>query len=442
MRIPSCQLRPFQPPFGAAVSWLLMMVLLAAAGCASVPEPPEGAAATGVVIVAPGMPPEPVSAVAPVVEPAVEASPQLEATPEVVMETESAPESAALPASLGRTTHHIRHENVRVIAVGDIMMGTAFPGPEYLNEHLEAGGALSDLIGPDLLALLQSGNVGFGNLEGTLYEGDGPTKPCSNPARCYAFRSPVAYAGLLAGMGFNLMSVANNHAGDFLDAGRESTMGALFENGIAFAGQDRPGARTASLALADGLSVGMAAFAPNKGTVSIHDFEGAEALVRELVAANDVVIVSFHGGAEGADYTRVIRAEEEFVGESRGDVYAFAHRMIDAGAHLVLGHGPHVPRAMELYNGRLIAYSLGNFWTWGRFNLKGANGIMPVLEVELSRTGRLLSARIHSARQVGWGVPRSDASGQALKLIADLSRQDFPESPLTFAPDGTLGWPE
>jgi poly-gamma-glutamate capsule biosynthesis protein CapA/YwtB (metallophosphatase superfamily) len=178
---------------------------------------------------------------------------------------------------------------------------------------------------------------------------------------CYAFRSPEWYASLLADMGFNLVSLANNHSGDFLAAGREATMAALDRHGIAYGGLAQDGARTASLELPDGTSVGLAAFAPNKGTISMHDLAGLQRSVRELDGTHDVVIVSFHGGAEGADHTHVTREAEEFYGERRGNVYELAHAAVDAGADVVIGHGPHVPRAVEVYRGRFIAYSLGNF---------------------------------------------------------------------------------
>ena len=61
----------------------------------------------------------------------------------------------------------------------------------------------------------------------------------------------------------------------------------------------------------------------------------------------------------------------------------------------MLGHGPHVPRALEIYKGKLIAYSLGNFLTYGRFNIQGPSGLSYVLMVELdSDTGVFLRGRI------------------------------------------------
>ena len=319
-------------------------------------------------------------------------------------------------------------------------MGTAFPDSTYLDPRIVHGVSVDQLIGADLVGLLRSGDVVFGNLEGALFDEDGESKRCRNMDACYSFRSPEWYAGLLADMGFNLMSLANNHSGDFLDMGRAATIAALDTNGIVYGGLAQPGAVTGSLELDDGTRVGLAGFSPNKGTVSIHDLVGLKRLVSELDGTHDMVIVSFHGGAEGADRTHVTREPEEFYGERRGNVYEFAHAAVDAGADVVIGHGPHVPRAVEIYRDRFIAYSLGNFWTWARFNLRGPNGMAPVLDLEVDGDGRAVRARIVSARQTGLGSPHLDPEARAARLIGDLTREDFPVAGLELAADGRITW--
>jgi poly-gamma-glutamate capsule biosynthesis protein CapA/YwtB (metallophosphatase superfamily) len=331
-------------------------------------------------------------------------------------------------------------ETIRIVAVGDIMMGTAFPDSSYLDPRIVTGVTAAELIGPDLVDVLRSGDVVFGNLEGALFDAGGESKRCRNMDACYAFRSPEWYSEILADMGFNLMSLANNHSGDFLDVGREATVAALERQGIVFGGLNQPGARTGTLVLGDGTRVGLAGFSPNKGTVSIHDLEGLRRIVADLGESHDLVIVSFHGGAEGSDRMHVTREAEEFYGERRGNVYEFARAAVDAGADVVIGHGPHVPRAVELYRGRFIAYSLGNFWTWKRFNLRGPNGLAPVLDLEVDRSGRAVSARIVSARQSGLGSPRLDPTNGAARTIEDLTGDDFPENDLRFDRDGRIEW--
>lgn len=335
-----------------------------------------------------------------------------------------------------------RTAGFRLIAVGDVMPGTAFPDVGYLDPRLSADAGPEAVLGEELTAILRSGDVVLGNMEGVLWDEDvPPSKECKDPKACYVFRGPERYASLLADAGFTVMSLANNHSGDWGSEGREATMAALSVSGIAYAGLARPGARTATLVLDSGIRVGVAAFSPNKGTLSINDPGGAAAIVSSLSDDHDVVVVSFHGGAEGSSYTGLPKERETFYGENRGDVYAFSHAMVDAGADVVIGHGPHVPRAVEVYEGRFIAYSLGNFWTYGRFNLSGPNGLAPVVDLHVAADGRLSEARIHSARQEGRGGPRLDASDAACRLIADLTARDLGEARMEFGPGCAVRWP-
>ena len=163
-------------------------------------------------------------------------------------------------------------------------------------------------------------------------------------------------------------------------------------------------------------------------------------MVREAGRQAEVVIVSCHIGAEGEGRSAITRANELFLGENRGNPYAFAHAAIDAGADIVFCHGPHIPRAIEVYRGRFIAYSLGNFWTYGRFSLRGSSTLAPIAVLDVARDGRLLSARIVSARQDRPGGPYYDPAGGAARRIAALTAQDFPDSGISIAEDGTVRW--
>ncbi len=328
----------------------------------------------------------------------------------------------------------------RIIGVGDIMMGSDFPTP-VMHPRLNPGADAAALIGRPLANLLARADVTFGNMEGTVHTRSKPHKFCRNPRWCYVFRSPPFHARILAKMGFDMMSLANNHAGDFLSQGRVATVKNLRAAGIKIAGIDKQGYRSSVLTLKDGTRVGLIAFAPNPGTIQINKIGRAARLVRALAKRSDITIVSFHGGAEGRKATRVRRKLEIFLGEWRGDVWKFSHSVIDAGADVVLGHGPHVPRAVEIYKNRFIAYSLGNFWTYGRFNLRGLAGLAPIADLRVTKNGRLVSAHIRSAKQVGRGVPRMDPKRRALAAVVDLTRKDFPEVGLKFAADGQISWP-
>jgi len=316
-----------------------------------------------------------------------------------------------------------------VRAVGDMMIGTDFPAG-----HLPPNGGRD--IFADLSDWLSQADLTFGNLEGPLCDGGSTTKcgPDATPGSCYAFRSPGEYAQVYQTAGFDMVSTANNHAGDFGEYCRLQTETLLDEVNIAHSG--RPG----DIAKLDvnGLKIAMVGFHTSRSCHYINDHDTATALVRALASEHDIVIVSFHGGAEGRAAIHVPYGTETFFGENRGDLRTFSHAVVDAGADLVLGHGPHVLRGMELYKDRLIAYSLGNFATYGRFNLSGNSGLGVILEVNMDPAGGFISGQLFPTRQIGQGIPTKDTQGRAIDLIRTLSHQDFPEYGIQVAQDGTI----
>jgi poly-gamma-glutamate capsule biosynthesis protein CapA/YwtB (metallophosphatase superfamily) len=168
------------------------------------------------------------------------------------------------------------------------------------------------------------------------------------------------------------------------------------------------------------------------------DYDLAFATVEQYARSHDIVIVTFHAGAEGADVTHIPFAEEEYYGEPRGDVVWFARGVVDAGADLVIGHGPHVVRGMERYKNRLIAYSLGNFATYYGISVAGIKGIAPILTATLDGAGNFLSGEIVSTVQLRPAGPSIDKEQRALNLLRDLSIADFGTPGLHFQPDGQL----
>lgn len=322
-----------------------------------------------------------------------------------------------------------KNKTIKIIGVGDIMLGTNFPNESYLPPN-DGKGLLSEAIDP-----IRRADIAFGNCEGTFLNEGGTVKKCDDPSLCYAFRQPTGYAQLLKEAGFDLVSLANNHSGDFGQIGRESSMKALGGAGLGYAGlKDCP----TSIVEKDGVKYGLIAFSPNNGTLNIHNIDSAQIMVKELQAQVDIVIVSFHGGAEGESHRRVPKKSEYYYDENRGDVYAFAHAVVDAGADVVFGQGPHVARGIELYQGRIIAYSLGNFCTYSRFSLKGCAGTAPMLEVEVNKDGEFKDGRIISFIQVGEGGPIHDANKRAVKEIKELTELDFPETDLIIKENGRI----
>ena len=124
---------------------------------------------------------------------------------------------------------------------------------------------------------------------------------------------------------------------------------------------------------------------------------------------------------------------ETFLGEDRGNVYQFAHTVIDAGADMVIGHGPHVLRAMEIYKNKLIVYSLGNFLTYGNMNLSGVNSITVILKAEIGpNNGNFIRGKLISVKQIGNGIPIPDETNEGFNLIKSLTQEDIPNAHLLF----------
>ena len=187
-----------------------------------------------------------------------------------------------------------------------------------------------------------------------------------------------------------------------------------------------------------GRRVAFIGFAHNSITPNVNDLAFARQLVTEAEKRTDIVVVSFHGGAEGTGAQNVPNRTEIFVGEARGNLPLFARTVIDAGADLVLGHGPHVLRGMEVYKVRLIAYSLGNFCTYGWFQLAGETALTMVLEVKIDADGKFVSGKIHGGRQEGRGGPILDNTGASIKVVRTLSESDFGTNAPKIADDGTI----
>jgi len=321
-------------------------------------------------------------------------------------------------------------KEIKIVAVGDIMLGTDYPSSKYLPPNDDCSFMLDKTS-----SYIQDADLSFGNLEGALINGGKMAKSCKDTLKCYAFRMPERYASTLSDAGFDILSLANNHSGDFGNEGRMKTMKILDSLEIQYAGLElKPTAEF----IKDGVRYGFVAFAPNKGTVDLLKTDEAIKIVKGLDERNDIVIVSFHGGAEGKDYQHLTKATEKFYGEDRGNVHSFAHQMVDAGADLIFGHGPHVTRAMEIYNERFIAYSLGNFSTYARFNLSGPNGVAPLVQIFTKPNGEFLRGKIISTHQLGEGGALIDPNKKVLGIINRLNKSDLPENTLIIDSEGNF----
>ena len=318
-------------------------------------------------------------------------------------------------------------QTLQIGAVGDVMLGTDFPENWLADDD---GATMLAQVAP----VLRQPDVTFINLEATLMDGGEPRKQCPNPKTCYLFRTPERYVKYLVEAGVDVASLANNHARDFGEIGRSNTMRVLADAGIRHSGLE---CDVASWEV-KGLRVAMIAYSPFINSHDLLDIPKAKEKVRELAMYHDIVIVSMHAGAEGFEYSHITFDRELFLGENRGDVYAFSHAVIDAGADLVIGHGPHVVRALELYKDRLIAYSLGNFATYFGISVNGKKGYAPILLVDVDAEGKFLDGRIVSNIQRRPGGPEIDYEHRVAREMAELTRADLPDTPLRIGPFGHI----
>lgn len=332
------------------------------------------------------------------------------------------------PAASMTSDRRAKGGTLSLAFVGDIMPGTTFPDSRLP----EKDGAT---LFKDVDSILTAADVAAGNMEGALADEGETTKKGGKFS--YSFRVPTRYGKLIADAGFDFMSMANNHAFDFGLDGVKSTEATLHSNGIAYSGIG--GRKESAIVERNGIRYGFCAFGHNSYTLKHADQENVKRIIGNLREKADIVIVSFHGGAEGTAHKHLPQGKEMFLGENRGDLRNFAHFCIDNGADVVYGHGPHVVRAVELYKNHFIAYSLGNFCTPYGVNISGISGYAPVLQLTVNAAdGTFVGGKINSFIQQRGKGPRRDPLNLVAKEIRSLTNADFSNPKLTIANDGTI----
>ncbi|HET7471303.1 MAG TPA: CapA family protein, partial [Gemmatimonadales bacterium] len=259
--------------------------------------------------------------------------------------------------------------SLRLAMVGDINLGTATL-PDGVPP--DSGRGLLDAARPALV-----GDLVVGNFEGVLAD-TGTSDKCERlraaeppPERmvrrrrhrrpavdtasvrpgCYAFRTPTALAPRLVEAGFTDLNLANNHANDYGTAGRESTERILDSLGLRRYG---PLGHITIDTVRRGDSVatvGLIGFATYPFAYDLLDIARSAQVVDSVRPLVDLLVVTFHGGAEGVRALRVPETAESLGREPRGELRRWARAVIDAGADAVVGHGPHVLRGIEFYRG-------------------------------------------------------------------------------------------
>lgn len=233
--------------------------------------------------------------------------------------------------------------SITISAAGDCTLGTdeGFDPGTSLNAYYDSNGPAYFL--QNVKSIFETDDLTIVNMEGTL------TEETARQDKTYAFKGPAEYTQILTDGDVEAANLANNHSHDYGDQSYTDTIAALDSAGITNFGYDR----TAVMDV-NGVKVGLI------GTYELADGMGCEdEMIANIKAVEEqgaqIVIVSFHWGMERENYPTENQVN-------------LAHSAIDNGADLVLGHHPHVLEGIEVYNGKNIVYSLGNFCFGGNSN--------------------------------------------------------------------------
>lgn len=323
---------------------------------------------------------------------------------------------------------------VRIRAVGDTMLGNTpnsqVPSFNYLHK---------------IISETRNADISFINYEGTLCDQDLKSHKCNGSGMCFAFRGPTRLAKDVADAGFDIVNLANNHIFDYGHGCATETKKAIEDNGMLAIGlMDRPGStgdimRTMEFGGKKILFIGIHYSNAWGRVLSINETEKIRELVSQNAKNHDMTVVSVHYGAEGPAFNRTPMGKETHKGENRGDMRQFSKMVIDAGADLVIGHGPHVLRGLELYKGKLIIHSLGNFGTYTLFSMDEPMNRGAIVEAGLDANGGFVEGRIlpvyqyYEKRSGGGRGPIHldfDPSGRAIQEIRTASEADFTSRPV------------
>lgn len=341
---------------------------------------------------------------------------------------------------------------LRVCAGGDVTLGTNLDrawsriGARALRTRWNLSAAPDSLLAP-IAPLVADADLLLLNVEGAIGAGAAPAKCAQGSRHCFAFRMPPAAAPALRALAPSAAVVgnlANNHARDAGREGTDTTAALLARAGVSVTGIDSlatlvPTRRGDTVAVLGFYTNGDT----NTTTPDARDLAGVSRHVARAAERWGTVIATVHIGAEGTRAQRTANRTEKFLRMDRGNPVAFADSAFAGGATLVVGHGPHVMRAVQWRdNGAKMAlYSLGNLITYGPFTMREPlnRGAIACVDIDV---GRVVAAELRSTVQLAAGVVRPDSTGRAAFLVDSLGRLDFPRTGARVDLDGKLVRPQ
>lgn len=337
---------------------------------------------------------------------------------------------------------------IRICGGGDVTLGNnldsawAANASRVLRRQWGRSSHPDSLIAP-LQPLVADADVVMLNVESAIGSGPATRKCGRGSSSCFAFRSPPEAATALRGVAPDATvvgNVANNHARDAGPAGFRETMRRLESAGVHVTGADT---LATPVVTAHGDTVAFLGFYTGADSPDPRKLAAVRRHVARAAKRWPIVVVSTHMGAEGRGAQRTRDATEMFLGTiDRGNPVAFAHTALDAGATLVLGHGPHVMRAAEWHDGRLVFYSLGNLLTYGPFGNAEPSNRGAIACAAITRDGAITEAAVRSTVQLAPGVVVPDTQHRAAALVDSLGRLDFPRTGVRVQRDGMVNMPD
>ena len=295
--------------------------------------------------------------------------------------------------------------------VGDIIPGN--PKKDPLQDH--------SILFADVQKWVSSSDVSLGNLEGNITTQEKSKCNTSSSSNCFAFKADYSFADALRYAGFDVINIANNHSFDFGNEGFSETLETLTSKNIQPAGT----VNEITYTQIKNTTVGFISFTHDDRLNNINDLDKIKSLTKQASRSADVVVVLFHGGAEGSAYQNTPKTTEYYLGENRGNLREAAHTAIDAGADIVFGSGPHVTRGMEFYKEKFIAYSTGNFAGYNSLFLDETTSKSIGLKVTINKNGTLQNISADVFNLSNQGIPKLDTDTPYIHTINRLSREDF-----------------
>src|SRR5215831_2810555 len=343
-----------------------------------------------------------------------------------------------------RTNGQVPRRPIRLCAGGDVTLGSnldpkwARAAADTLRRRFGMS-SLPESLAKQLTPFVAGADVVLLNIEGAIGTGDVPPKCKPRSKNCYAFRMPPSAGAALRraiDSGSVIVgNVANNHSHDAGEEGRDQTLARLKRAGIFVVGADTI---ATPVALPSGDTIAMLGFHTDSDAPDARDLDAVRRHVRRAADRYPIVVVTMHLGAEGPPAQRTRNATELFLGMDRGNPVGFADAAFGGGATLVIGHGPHVLRAAEWRDDRLVFYSLGNLLTYGPFNMHEPTNRGAVACATIDSAGYVSNAELRPTMQVWPGVLRRDSTNRAWSLVDSLSALDFPRTGVRVDSTGRL----